>query len=350
MVSSASWASTYFVGNSLTLDGLGHYSAAGLGMELLADSAGVALDYGFHIRCSSSLPDTLANPTETCVVSPFQYGTFSNALPNYKWDKVSLQPYEGTTLGNDAAACGTFIDLSQSHPGNDDTAFYIYSAWPALTVGKFSDFWTGQLADDDATPSQQQRSYVDHLFNRVDSANDATLRLVPAGEVFYRLDLLIDAGQLPGVTSFAEFYRDDLHLSKLGTYVASSTILAATERENPANFSVPALNYGVIPNATLAVLQKTIWDVIVSEPRTGLADFNDDGIIGDGDLDLWTARDPRADANGDDIVDGADFLLWQRQFSAASSALASVPEPASSSLTLFALVLTRFALRPRRHC
>lgn len=341
-------ASTYMVGNSLTFDGLGHYKPEGLGLKLLAESAGVDLTYGFHVRCSSALPDTLANPTETCVQAPFQYGTFSNALPNYEWDNVTLQPYVGSTLGQDAAACTTFIDLAKTHPGNDDTAFYIYSAWPAQSTGKYAEYWAGGLNEDDGLPSQQRRQYVDHLFKRVEGENDALLRLIPAGEVFYRLDLMIDAGELPGVTSMAQFYRDDLHLSGLGRFVASATNLAATEREDPAQFVVLPSNYGEIPSETLAALRTIIWDVVVSDPRTGIADFDDDGVVGVGDLELWSAGDLRADANGDEIVDGSDFLLWQRQFSETSLLRASVPEPAAVSLSLFALVLPRFTVRFQR--
>ena len=335
----SSAASTYFVGNSLTLDGLGHYSPEGLGFHRLAASAGIDLDYGFHLRCGSALPDTLANPTDVCVTSPFQYGRFYKALPSYQWDAVTIQPYLGTSLALDAAATKSFIELAQSHPGNSDTAFYLYSAWPALTVGKYSTYWEADLQEDDSLPSQQHRSYVDHLFTRVDKQNDVTLRLIPAGEVMYRLDKLIDAGELPGVTSINQFYRDDLHLSNLGKYIASATILAVTEREDPAQFVVPVSNYGEISTATLEVLHKTIWDVVASDPRTGIADFDDDGAIGASDLALWMTGNPRADANGDELVDGADFLIWQRQFDPASANLNPVPEPATSSLALLAMCL-----------
>ena len=51
-----------------------------------------------------------------------------------------------------------------------------------------------------------------------------------------------------------------------------------------------------------------------------------------------------ADADGDNDSDGADFLIWQRQFGskpgmgAGSGFDASVPEPSSFALVLFALL------------
>jgi hypothetical protein len=72
------------------------------------------------------------------------------------------------------------------------------------------------------------------------------------------------------------------------------------------------------------------------------ANFNADGNVDQGDLQIWqphfgttiTATNAQGDSDGDFDVDGSDFLNWQRQFGAGSLAtqLLSVPEPASSAL------------------
>ncbi len=74
------------------------------------------------------------------------------------------------------------------------------------------------------------------------------------------------------------------------------------------------------------------------------ADFDFDGKVGSGDLGLWLssyANSAGGDADGDGDTDGRDFLIWQRQFSAImqevfSSSL-TVPEPHSASLLLLLL-------------
>jgi phospholipase/lecithinase/hemolysin len=85
-------------------------------------------------------------------------------------------------------------------------------------------------------------------------------------------------------------------------------------------------------------------------------DFNADGIVDGGDLDLWklnfgvAASVTRAmgDANGDSVVDGADFLLWQRHATQIAS-VAAIPEPASWLLAVGGvLAAQRFRLRSTR--
>jgi hypothetical protein len=147
---------------------------------------------------------------------------------------------------------------------------------------------------------------------------------------------MIAAGELPGVTSTSRFYRDALHLSNLGKFVASATILAATEGEDPAQLVTIPSNYGEIAAETLAALQATIWDVVVSDPRTGIADFDRDGVVGNSDLELWRAGDSRADANGDELADGGDFLIWQRQARSMDGEAVSAPEPDALTMTLLA--------------
>ena len=67
-------------------------------------------------------------------------------------------------------------------------------------------------------------------------------------------------------------------------------------------------------------------------------DFNADGFVNAGDLDVWRQHfgetsdvtGAMGDANADGAVDGSDFLVWQRQLSGpalADAALVAVPEP-----------------------
>ena len=83
------------------------------------------------------------------------------------------------------------------------------------------------------------------------------------------------------------------------------------------------------------------------------ADFNSDGLVNAGDLNVWKqgfgqagARN-QGDADGDGFVTGADFLLWQRQAGGgAASSAAAVPEPTALALALAWIV--PFASRQAR--
>jgi hypothetical protein len=74
------------------------------------------------------------------------------------------------------------------------------------------------------------------------------------------------------------------------------------------------------------------------------ADFNHDGFVDGGDLDVWQQNfgpSAGADANGDGVTDGADYLVWQKQLGTqmgSMQAAGAVPEPASFILLGLAAV------------
>ena len=88
-------------------------------------------------------------------------------------------------------------------------------------------------------------------------------------------------------------------------------------------------------------------------------DFNENGYVDAADLSRWTSGygnigvgHKDGDANKDGDVDGEDFLTWQRQWGQSSltvpfqsSSLTIVPEPSTSLLPVFALLLIVF-LKP----
>ena len=85
-------------------------------------------------------------------------------------------------------------------------------------------------------------------------------------------------------------------------------------------------------------------------------DFNHDGSVNAGDLDVWKTAygtaTAAADADGDGDSDGADFLAWQRNFTGDATATANnaaIPEPlALSSAVVAATLLVGSTRKPRR--
>jgi hypothetical protein len=85
-------------------------------------------------------------------------------------------------------------------------------------------------------------------------------------------------------------------------------------------------------------------------------DFNHDGSVNAGDLDVWKIAFENAtvaaDADGDGDSDGADFLAWQRNSTAGAAATANnaaVPEPLTlSSAFVAATLLVGSTRKPRR--
>jgi len=117
---------------------------------------------------------------------------------------------------------------------------------------------------------------------------------------------------------------------------------------------------GVFGLETLPSLDPGLaWDVNYSSNSVTLsvvsggdlaADFDNDGDVDGADLNAWkggfgtagSASKANGDSDGDLDVDGADFLTWQRQLGGggvSAAAAAAVPEPASGSLSVLAVLL-----------
>ena len=243
-------------------------------------------------KSGTSLTDIWKNPTSTSL-APNHFGHLQNALSNYEWDAITLQPHPGTdvTLETEVGAITGMIDLLRSGGRNAGTQVYIYAAWPGLTqAGKtYSDFWNAPL-DDPVNPEvEHTKAFYNLLIETLHRDVDSTIKLIPAGWVVEEIDAKIRAGQLPGLDSLAgDFYRDVLHLDRgVGRYTMSmlvfSSLYGVDPRElDPIDGSFPPSwdpsGMPISPELD-AILAETLIDVtrsvpdavaLVPEPTTGL--------------------------------------------------------------------------------
>jgi hypothetical protein len=84
------------------------------------------------------------------------------------------------------------------------------------------------------------------------------------------------------------------------------------------------------------------------------SDFNQDGVVDGGDLDIWASSfgiSSIGDANEDGQSDGADFLIWQRQFGVDNlTQVRAIPEPSASVLMIFTLAASQVLMSCRHSC
>jgi hypothetical protein len=117
-----------------------------------------------------------------------------------------------------------------------------------------------------------------------------------------------------------------------------------------AGISLPALRLGQSWD-----LSRLYADGILSVKTTNTGDFNSDGSVDGADLESWKlnygiasgASQLQGDANLDGSVDGSDFLEWQRQRNTSPSPAATVPEPTTLALSLFAGIMATILERSR---
>lgn len=97
-------------------------------------------------------------------------------------------------------------------------------------------------------------------------------------------------------------------------------------------------------------------DVSVTPFVPPSADFNVDSDVDGDDFNAWVGGLGTAsggalangDSDGDGDIDGGDFLVWQQQFGTGLPGAAAVPEPASASMAVLALLGAAAATGRRR--
>jgi cyclophilin family peptidyl-prolyl cis-trans isomerase len=162
--------------------------------------------------------------------------------------------------------------------------------------------------------------------------------------------------QLGGETVGTQY--DQLNVTTTAALAGNLSVFAISSFSPSAGDTFNILNAGSITGsfstATLPTLRSGLaWDLQTtanSMKLVVLPDYNNNGTVDVGDLTVWqdnygSTTSLAADGDGDGRITGRDYLLWQRYYGetktlppAPLAALASVPEPASSVLALFAIM------------
>jgi hypothetical protein len=268
------------VGNSLTNDS---YPTAGVG--LLAQATGASLSVHYHIRGSASLTYIAGNPNDTTLSSPSNWAT---ALAAGSYDFVTLQPYRGLgnpTIGSELEAAVQIVEAALGASARPKT-FYIYEAWPNQddTLGDYHAYWTASRTLASFDPPLQTRQYYDELLRALRDrfGNRATFQVIPIGDVFDRIDQEARAGRIQGIASAEMLYRDSLHMGEVGRFVATTTLLSTVLKRRvnvSTGIDIYQFNDGAAElTQPLAIeLEQLIWEVVASDPRSGIQATADSG-------------------------------------------------------------------------
>ena len=226
----------YHIGNSVT-DTI-HYA----GLQQLAAANGDTYLFGRHMMPGTPLFGLWDNQDKGFTEQP--YGASVNALKNFEWDVITLQPYDRLLEGDresDFETCSRFVHLAlQKSP---DVQGYIYQHWPkrpiigkprydgtdrceqidylALWEGKYSGGWGNTI---------ETRDYFDRLVAKLNATFGERLRrpikVVPVGEVMAELERAIRGGGVEGLKSINDLYADNVHLNAAGRYLVGLTFYA----------------------------------------------------------------------------------------------------------------------------
>lgn len=267
--------SIYHVGNSLSQDMWGYFPNLAAVHE---QNAGSSYAWGFHFRAGTSVTYIYNHPADTASNAQWAPSAWNTALPGGKWDAVTLEPFPDTftdspaTLASDTAAINGMIAATKTNPQNSATRFFLYEVWPSVTYADLNSYSNGYLAaaqNISTQPGASSRSYFTYLIRSVHLTNPG-VAVIPAGEVFYALDVKMRAGQIPGFTSVRDTHRDGIHLNTIGKNIAAWTVYACVFDKSPvglpnysfaAGAAAPFLEVAASPEAA-AIIQQTVWDVV----------------------------------------------------------------------------------------
>jgi hypothetical protein len=284
----------YFIGNSVT--DLVRYGE----LAKLAESRGIKLDWGRTMIPGAPLEWIYAHPNDGFRQEP--YGTWTNALNQFAWDAVSFQPFDrhlhGTNAAGqdvgDVALIREFAAMAARM--NPMVQIYIYARWPRVTSGgkgmpfdkndydpakpgsgndlaKVDDFtarWEAKYTGG-WDNSNESRDYFETLLREVRKETPLLKKrplLVPVGYVMNEMNEEMKAGKVPGYTSIYQFYKDGIHLNQAGSYLVGCTFFATLLKQSPV--ALPTESYGKLDASLAQTIQKTVWQVVVACPDSGV--------------------------------------------------------------------------------
>ncbi len=245
---------TFFTGNSST-DDVGFE-----GLRLMAAKNGQTFNYARHVIPGSPLDNIWNNPTQGLTTDP--YGHYPEALSNYTWDAVSLQTHD-SQIEKDVEICGNFINLTWEN--SPDARIMIFGRWMRRDEDLSLDYEQEYLRPYDRSfRSWQTKEYFELLVQELralypDKADQ--IILTPVGEVFYRLDQKMKAGEVPGFTDISELYTDRIHLTGAGRFVAGTTFHATLYMADPTGLDPSSYSSNIDPEFA-AIVQGIVWDVV----------------------------------------------------------------------------------------
>ncbi len=255
----------YHVGNSVT-DTINYN-----GLRQLAESRGHKYVFGRHMIPGAPLSWIWEHPNDGFREEPFGY--YPNALPNYQWDVLTLQPFDRQLDGNDGdlATAKNYIDLALRKSPN--LRIYVYSRWPGRDENGNLDFdnkWLRKYTGGwDGT--EQTKDYFEKLTVELRKAYpkiQERILMVPVGDVLYELNQRIKAGQVPGYTSITQIYSDGIHFNDVGSYIVGCTFYATLFKENPKNLT--ASPYNVNNPQLVSIIQDAVWKVVSTNSFSGV--------------------------------------------------------------------------------
>lgn len=165
---------------------------------------------------------------------------------------------------------------SLARAGAAKTRVYLYETWHHLND---PEGWDSRIASD------LDRLWLEQLSGKDSrAAPDRPAYLIPAGQVMAAVARAAEAGEIDGLNAredlfarTAEGAQDTIHFNDFGAYIVALTHYAVLYQHSPVGLPYQLnLADGSPANSLLSDaaqrVQQIVWDTVLAQPRTGLAE------------------------------------------------------------------------------
>ena len=167
---------------------------------------------------------------------------------------------------NDTAGqIAAYAELARA--ANPNTRVFLYETWHSRKSGPGT-----EIAGDPGSGTPWRDRLTSDLALWEGAVRDAQgkgadVALIPAGQAMARLTDAVAAGQVPGISSMDEFFKDDIHLSDKGLYFVALVHLAAITEKTPVGLPAKLTRSwksrdAVIGDALASALQRIAWEAV----------------------------------------------------------------------------------------
>lgn len=255
----------YHVGNSIS-DTLAYQK-----FQALARANTVDYIYGRQIIPGAPLEWLRDHPNDGFTESPYGYPT--NALPNFDWDVLTLQPFD-RGVADDIDDSTYFMNLMYGRATNAQARTLIYSRWPRQAEtspgsGQYVTYNLPQLWARTSSQSNESKAHFEAVVVGLRAAHPSrTIDMVPVGDTLLLFDSEAKAGRVPGFTQASGLFQDAIHLTEVGAYLVGCVFYATMYKESPVGLTFSG--YSGVTQALATKIQELAWTTVRGHQYSGV--------------------------------------------------------------------------------
>jgi hypothetical protein len=228
------------------------------GMHDIAAARGQKTKFGRHMIPGAPL-QWLWDHRNEGFRAPDAKKSADEILKNNKWDALILQPF-GRSPENSIEYGAKYA--AAAYTGNPECQVFVFANYP--DIGKQQekkDQWEQRWLSDTDTKG---RANFQKVANGISAQfpDKKPVKVIPVGEVMYRMHLRMKDGKVQGLQHIADLYADGVHLKAEGKYLEAVTHYAVVFQDDPHDCITSGLRFWKGPYGVDKAFAEVVWNVV----------------------------------------------------------------------------------------